>query len=320
MTSSIKYQRLYFFPVAFNMMRVLSCVVLITLIFSCSSQKQAEPRRNPSLGTGVAGITQSSTSTITDTYALELSPKSASRDATVNLIVTGFAASDAKIEWLLNGLLEESTLPYQFKLSQAKKGDTLQARARIQGKEILSNIVEVANTPPVITSIKLRPDVVAQGSTLRVDVAGSDADGDPVTFLYEWTKNGEPAGNGERIEAPFKRGDRISVKVTPFDGESYGRPVVLDNEIQNLPPIIQEHQDFQFDGKVYTYQVKASDPDGDPLTYTLESPAEGMTINTSSGLITWNVPSEFKGKKSVSAVVTDGQGGEARYVLNITIQ
>jgi hypothetical protein len=45
-----------------------------------------------------------------------------------------------------------------------------------------------------------------------------------------------------------------------------------------------------------------------------------MAIDKSSGLITWNVPAEFKGKKSVSLVVTDGHGGTARYVLNITIQ
>jgi hypothetical protein len=319
MISAIDYQDSCLSSFLKNM-RKSACAAFIVFVLSCSCQKQAEPNRNSSLRTGTPGTTQSSTSTITGPYALEISPKSASRDSTVNLIVTGFAASDAKIEWLLNGLPEESALSYQFNLSQAKKGDTLQARTRIQGREILSNIVEIANAPPEITSIKLHPELVAQGNTLSVDVAGSDIDGDPVTFLYEWTKNGEPAGNAERIEAPLKRGDRISVKVTPFDGESYGRSVVLDNEIQNLPPIIQEHQDFKFDGKVYTYQVKATDPDGDPLIYTIESPAEGMTINASSGLITWNVPSEFKGKKSVSVVVTDGYGGAARYVLNITIQ
>ena len=174
--------------------------------------------------------------------------------------------------------------------------------------------------PLVFSTVKLLTELVKPGDVLGVSVSGSDADGDSVTFLYEWTINGEPAGTGEKIGGPVKRGDRVSVKVTPFDRESYGRSIVLDREIQNLPPIIQEHQDFQFDGKIYTYQVKASDPDGDPLTYTIESLAEGMTINTSSGLITWNVPSKFKGKKSVSVVVTDGYGGAAQYVLNITIQ
>jgi hypothetical protein len=252
---------------------------------------------------------------------LEISPKAASRDSTVTLIFTGFSASDAKIEWLLNGAPEESASPNQFTLSRARKGDTLQAKALIQGREILSNKIEIVNAPPEITSIKLLAEIVKPGDALGVAVTGSDVDGDSViTFLYEWTINGRPAGTGERIGGPVKRGDAVVVKVTPYDGESYGRSIELTREIQNLPPIIQEHGEFQFDGTRYTYQVKASDPDGDPLTYAIESPAEGMTIDKSSGLMTWNVPAEFKGKKSVSVVVTDGHGGTARYVLNITIQ
>lgn len=301
-------------------MRGLTCAVLIVFVLSCSSEKQAERTRNPSAGPGVAGTTQPVSPRTKEPYVLEISPKAASRDSTVNLIFTGFAASDAKIEWLLNGAPEESASPNQFTLSRARKGDTLQAKAIIQGREILSNMIEIVNAAPEITSIKLLAEIVKPGDALGVAVTGSDADGDTVTFLYEWTINGEPAGNEERIGGPVKRGDRVSVKVTPFDGESYGRPVVLDREIQNMPPIIQEHREFQFDGKLYTYQVKASDPDGDPLAYAIESPAEGMMIDKSSGLLTWNVPAEFKGKKNVSIIVTDGHGGIARYVLNITIQ
>jgi hypothetical protein len=251
---------------------------------------------------------------------LEISPKAASRGSTVNLVFTGFSASDAKIEWLLNGAPEESASPNQFTLSQARKGDTLQAKALIQGREILSNMIEIVNAPPEITSMNLLDEGIKPGGALGVAVTGSDVDGDSVTFLYEWTINGRPAGTGERIEGQVKRGDVVVVKATPYDGENYGRFIEQTREIQNLPPIIQEHKDFQFDGTRYTYQVKASDPDGDPLTYAIESPPEGMAIDKSSGLITWNVPAEFKGKKSVSLVVTDGHGGTARYVLNITIQ
>lgn len=301
-------------------MRELICATLIVLVLSCSSENQAERARNPSAGPGVAGTTQPVSPRTTEPYALEISPKAASRYSTVNLICTGFAARDAKIEWLLSGTPEESASPDQCTLSRARKGDTLQAKALIQGREILSNKIEIVNAPPEIASMKLLNEFVNPGGALGIAVTGSDADGDTVTFLYAWTINGEPAGNEERIGGPVKRGDRVSVKVTPFDGESYGRPVVLDREIQNLPPVIQDHGEFQFDGTRYTYQVKASDPDGDPLTYAIESPAEGMTIDNSGGLISWNVPAEFKGKKSVSVVVTDGHGGTARYLLNITIR
>ena len=75
---------------------------------------------------------------------------------------------------------------------------------------------------------------------MSVEVSASDVDGDEVTVSYEWTKNGEPAGNSKRIEAPLRRGDKISVKITPFDGEAHGRSGLLDREIINLPPVITE--------------------------------------------------------------------------------
>jgi hypothetical protein len=37
----------------------------------------------------------------------------------------------------------------------------------------------------------------------------------------------------------------------------------------------------------YTYDVDATDPDGDTLTYSLTTKPAGMTINPSTGLINW---------------------------------
>jgi hypothetical protein len=310
----------YTFPFSKNFMREVAGICILFLVVSCTSEKQVEQNRNASGVTGVTGTTQPLATVAPGTYALELSPKAASRDETVNLSLAGFAIKDTKIEWLLNGAPAESVLPDQFRLLEARKGDTLQARVSFQGREILSNKIDIVNAPPEITSIKIFPEVFKPGDALSVAAAGSDPDGDNVTFLYAWKKNGESAGASERIDAPLKRGDRISVTVTPYDGESYGRPIALDTEIQNLPPVIQDHKEFQFDGARYTYQVKASDPDGDTLAYSLEAPSEGMSIDKLSGLLTWKVPVEFKGKKITTVVVTDGYGGKATYVLNITIQ
>jgi hypothetical protein len=296
-------------------MRAFIWIVVIFSFLSCS-EKQAERTRNAS---GEIGTTLTA-SVVPEPYALEITPKAASRGSTVNLILTGFVVQDAKIEWLLDGRPVESSLPNQLKLSEAKKGDMLQARARIRDREILSNQIEIVNAPPEITTLKLLTEVTKPGDALGVSVMGSDVDGDNVTFLYEWTINGQPAGTAKKIGGLAKRGDSVVVKVTPYDGESYGSAIVQSREIQNQPPVIQAHGEFQFDGTRYTYPVKATDPDGDPLTYALESQSEGMTIDKSLGLLTWIVPAEFKGNTSVSVVVTDGHSGIAKYVLNITIQ
>ncbi len=300
-------------------MRELIWIIFILLLISCSSGKQSERNQNDASVTGVAGTTRIA-SVAPEPYALEITPKTASRDSTVNLILTGFVVQDAKIEWFLDGALVESSLPNQLKLSQARKGNVLQARARIRGREILSNNVDIVNAPPEITSLRMLTEVIKPGDALGVAVEGSDVDGDKVTFLYEWTINGAPAGTDTKIGGMVKRGDLVVVKVTPYDGESYGSAIVQSREIQNLPPIIQEHGEFQFDGSRYTYPVKATDPDGDTLTYAIESPSEGMTLDKLSGLLTWDVPAEFKGTKNVSVVVSDGHGGTARYILDVNIQ
>lgn len=174
------------------------------------------------------------------------------------------------------------------------------------------------NHPPELSRVKLMPEVFKPDDRLYIEAEGSDIDGNEVTIIYEWTLNGEPAGNSREIDAQIKRGDRISVKITPYDGELYGSPVTLKREIDNMPPVITEDNLLIFDGKTCTYQIKASDPDGDDLIYSLKTAPEGMTVD-SSGLMTWDVPPDFKGKEPVAVSVLDGNGGEAVLNFNVNI-
>ena len=294
--------------------------MFILFVSSCSSDRQNGKIPDASGIKGTAVTPDQPASRATEQYALEITPKTPARDSTVSLIFTGFDVRDARIEWLINGAIAESANPTQFRLSDARRGDTLQARAFIGGREILSNKVEIVNALPEITNIRLLPEAFKSGDDLSVAAEGNDPDGDNVTYLYEWTVNGKFAGNKEKIEAPVKRGDKVCIRVTPCDREGQGRALVLNREIQNHPPVIQEHREFNFDGKTYTYQVKASDPDGDGLVYSLEGTPEGMSIDRSTGLITWKVPAEFKGNAGATAVVNDGNGGIARYSLKISIK
>ncbi len=55
--------------------------------------------------------------------------------------------------------------------------------------------------------------------------------------------------------------------------------------IGNLPPATTQKVNK---GHTYTYDVNATDPDaGDTLTYSLTTKPNGMTINSSTGVITW---------------------------------
>lgn len=283
------------------------------MIISCSSEEPAKVA-----GKKAESVTQ--TAPIGD-FSLKIIPADATRDSMFRLIPEGFKASDAKIEWLVNGSTVSVPEPEQFKASETNKGDKVQAKASIGGKEIFSNIIEIKNAPPEIAKVEFLPNPAKPKAKISVEASAKDIDGDEVTILYEWTKNKEPAGNGREMSSGVKNGDKISVKITPFDGEAYGPSVVLNRVIGNVPPQIIDDRSFSFSGNDFTYQVKATDPDdGDVLSYSLKSSPAGMTIDPNTGLVNWKVPPEFTGKAAFTVAVADGKGGESSYTLTVDIK
>ncbi len=291
------------------------------MIASCEGPDKA-PIQGPS-GEGRGGASLSSETDVPKTeamYELEIVPQDAVRDTIFYAVPRNFNLADRKITWLINGHPVPDASGAQFKASEVKKGDVIQATVIGAAFKVLSNTVEIKNNPPEIKRIQIMPEVFKPGDTVYVEVTGADVDGDAISFSYEWTINGKIIGTDERIGVQLKKADKINIKVTPFDGVDHGKPVVLEEEILNMAPMIVEHNEFTFDGKVYSYQVKATDPDGDALTYTSASVLNGMTLDPATGLLRWDVPSEFKGKQDVSITVSDGHGGTATYSITITIQ
>ena len=179
-------------------MHKLLCYIALLLIVSCSSEKPA--------GVGGQRPSEAGKSSSDTPYSLEIIPIDATRNSTLFLTSKGLNLSDAKVEWLVNESPVISSSSEQFKLSDTKKGDKVQVKAIIQEKEIFSNTIQVKNAPPEISKTKFIPEVFKPGDILAVDVIGKDIDDDKITFIYEWTKNKEPAGNDKQIESPIKRG------------------------------------------------------------------------------------------------------------------
>ena len=71
------------------------------------------------------------------------------------------------------------------------------------------------------------------------------------------------------------------------------------------------------EGKPYAYQVAATDPDGDPLTYRLVTAPAGMAI--AAGLISWTPTAAQSGTQSVVVEAMDGRGGTAQQPFQISV-
>jgi hypothetical protein len=171
---------------------------------------------------------------------------------------------------------------------------------------------------PVIKKAKLQLESFDNIDKLKI-IIEEEGNRKDVKYNYEWFKNGKPYGSNTDFIIGLKKGDKINVRVTPFIDKQFGRPKTLSMEIANVTPKIVKNNEINFDGKVLSYQVKAINPDGGPLKYSLLNPPKGMTINNETGMIIWQVKAEDYGKYLINVRISNNNGGETLFPLSIDI-
>ncbi len=176
--------------------------------------------------------------------------------------------------------------------------------------------------PPMLRSIEVTPQFPKLGDTIKVDIEAIDREGDKVNFTYEWTKNEEPMFDVTDtivLDDNFTRGDKLKLIVIPYNENGEGTPGFADITVGNSPPeIVSSPDSIDLKNRQFSYQIKATDRDGDTLAYALKKSPSGMSINEETGLIQWDVPREFKGKTTINISVTDGHDGEG--IQNFVIE
>ena len=89
----------------------------------------------------------------------------------------------------------------------------------------------------------------------------------------------------------------------------------------NLVPVIQTQPSLEvIGGQPYRYDLNATDPEQDSLTYKLVQSPNGMAIDPQTGVISWNTKNSDVGNHNVKVEVNDGRGGvsEQSYTLVVT--
>jgi hypothetical protein len=184
----------------------------------------------------------------------------------------------------------------------------------------------VPNSPPKITGITIDPELPRRNCTLKARIEASDPEGDTIAFSYQWIKNGtELMGEiSETLRDPtLRKGDRISLRVTPYDMKSTGEEVISQEiAILNSAPVITSSPQAQkMRSGLYRYQVVAEDPDGDPITFSLSpSSPQGMTIDPQTGLIQWKIVPNDAGTHTIEVIAADGDEGRSTQKYRLTIR
>lgn len=224
-----------------------------------------------------------------------------------------------RYQWFVNGHQADGEThpmlsPALLKLGDKVEVEIVAADGQTSGTPYRTEPVIVRNTPPEVVKVSIEP-TGSDRSEMRALAEGVDADQDAIHYAYRWWRNGTPVAGGDTAALDtgvFSRGDSITVEVTPRDAGGVGKskrsePVALGNNA----PKITSHPPGKFDKGVFVYSVQAIDDDKDSLKYLLEAAPSGMTIDSATGMISWQVAPDVKGTHRVRISVQDGQGGSA---------
>jgi hypothetical protein len=178
------------------------------------------------------------------------------------------------------------------------------------GQTTLSNafsiIVRQVNDAPVITSAP--PEKAEALKPLVYQVEVYDNEGDPLAYKLSDALAGMSLNStGVFNWTPSKSliNQRVNVTINVSDGKLWTvqRFAVLVFTNNTSPVITPTFVTTAYAGRPYACQVQARDDDGDRLTYSLDSPPAGMSINSTSGLISWPNPLS---SANITVNVTDG--------------
>jgi hypothetical protein len=231
------------------------------------------------------------------------------------------AAGTITYQWKRNGQIIAGEYTSHLGKNQFSIGDEITAIVTAGNLEGTATVV-IANNSPKVDSVPFSPEYVNAGIDITVHPIGSDSSGEEVKFHYKWAVNGSvlpedsPVLRGDR----FKRGDVVTLTVIPYDGAGEGEHFNSKKiVIPDAPPRIVSNPPQNIQSDVYTYQAVAEDPDGDPLVFSLSSAPRGMTIDSKTGIIAWQIKDTPAGVYGVEIVVQDPEGRQGTQKFTIPI-
>jgi len=137
-----------------------------------------------------------------------------------------------------------------------------------------------------------------------------------------FTLNGtNPDSTSIPYNNPLVLGSTTTIKARAYSAGSTPSNVTSATYTKNIAPQITSNPptDSVFALSLYTYNVAATDLNGDQLTYSLITKPAGMSIGSGSGVIQWTPAGSQVGTKNVSVEVDDGKGGTDRQNFAITV-
>jgi rubrerythrin len=200
-----------------------------------------------------------------------------------------------------------------------KKGMDIRVKAWISDGSSTSAIkiatFEVVNSAPTIVSATITPEILDEKDDLVTitNIVSFDADGDTVTYFYNWSVGGRSIGvNREVPQLPWTYGGwiypdkaTISVNITPIDSENregqgitllaYLQPTDTDgdgsfddiNGDGENDPLAGDDTDDDNDGYLDEWEIELKTDPLNALSYPLDTDGDGIPDGNQANGFSW---------------------------------
>jgi hypothetical protein len=170
--------------------------------------------------------------------------------------------------------------------------------------------VSSSNTAPQVTNPG--PQTSTEGDTVSLQVTSSDAENNALTYTAEGLPAGLTIGSTTGLIAGTVAAGSAgvhSVSVHVSDGlltTTVNFTWTVNGPTNTAPQVTNPGPQTSTEGDAVSLQVTSSDAENNALTYTADGLPAGLTIGSTTGLITGTVAAGSAGVHDVSVHVSDG--------------
>jgi predicted GH43/DUF377 family glycosyl hydrolase len=192
------------------------------------------------------------------------------------------------------------------------------------------------NRPPHVSLISPANGSYQTVGSVRLEWNGTDPDGDPLAYTVLWSDRPLSLGGAQSNMTAAEYLDLAGLgdnktyywTVDASDGKSNGTdfPTQTWQFTIRLPPanipvrITSAPPTMAWVGNEYAYNVTTVDEDGDIPIFSIASGPPGMSVNPSTGKLSWTPAASEIGNRSITVQVSDGRGSIDWQSFNVTVR
>ena len=189
--------------------------------------------------------------------------------------------------------------------------------------------VEITDYVPMTVDAGL-DQIVMGGQMVALNGTAAAIDGDPLT--YSWTHNSTLAiqftnstSPSTTFTAPYVSSNTtLTLTLTADDGtaEVSDSVDILIMPTQNVHPVLDvilEQAVDEMSTLIFVAHATDEDLPSDTLTYGLEDPPAGASMDPATGAFTWTPTEDQNGIHTITVTVSDGNGGTDSQEVQVTV-